>query len=123
MTETARHLFAQLEHQENAYEAWLAGESHPDDAIYEAIWAGETPGVSEESARGRLRRDTAVLKQLESGELDYTDIIGWQALGNTRQMVQHSLLNRIALYEEALRCSGRNLSMTQKRVKDIRRGD
>ena len=110
----------QLGAQEAAYEAWKRGETHPDDPLYEQLWKDGTAGVGADKALDRLNRDRRVLAQLASNEIVFEQIPGWRALGATQDMVIERLEQRVAMYEEALRSHGRNLSVNQGHVQRLR---
>ncbi len=113
-------LASQLETQEAAYEAWQNGRPHPDDPLYELIWRGSGKGVDVDKALDRLNRDRKVLNELRDGVIDFTAIPGYRALGNTAELVTERLLERVAMYEEALRSHGRNLTVNQANVARMR---
>jgi len=121
--EDTKRLRAQLDAQEAAYIAWSKGESHPDDELYARIWRGESPGVDADKALDRINRDRKVLAALGNGTLLFSDIPGWRALGNSQQTVTESLQQRCAMYEEALRSGGRNLSVNQGHVRRSRENE
>ena len=98
-----------LAEQEAAYESWKAGEPHLDDPLYEDIWSGRAVGTSEESARTRLNRAVATLDRVIDAEEPPTD------------ETLHRLEEEILLYEEALECGGRNLSINQGNVLQAKR--
>lgn len=116
----AHRLAGQLESQEAAYEAWQNGRAHADDPLYELIWRGAGKGVDVDKALDRLNRDRKVLNDLRDGVIDITDIPGYRALGNTKELVTERLQERISMYEEALRSHGRNLTVNQANVARMR---
>lgn len=113
-------LASQLETQEAAYEAWQNGRSHPDDPLYELIWRGAGKGVDSDKALDRLNRDRKVLDDLQGGVIDFTDIPGYRALGNTKELVVERLVERTKMYHEAMLSHGRNLTVNQANVARLR---
>lgn len=102
-----------------AYNAWREGRAHPDDPLYEAIWAGHAKGRSASDVERRLERQRVVLRTLEDGA-DIHDIAGAVAFGATPDQARDHLTHSIAMLEEAIRCHGRNLSLNQARVEHLR---
>jgi len=102
--------------QEGAYTAWKAGESHPDDSLYADVWEGLAPGVSREDAEKKLASAHATRNGQHGAPL-----LGQPAGYRSSPLAQEHLNERIALYEEALRCDGRNLSVNQANVRQNKR--
>jgi hypothetical protein len=117
IAELARQKAIIIAEQEGAYTAWKNGQEHPDDDQYEAIWSGLAPaGTSAEKAQARL--DAALTKR---AELDLagadTKLRGY----SSSAMARKHLDDTIALYTEAFRCGGRNLSVNQANVRQNNR--
>lgn len=102
--EDARTLTARLAYrialQEDCYLHFKAGQPHPDDDAFEAIWEGRAPGFNRKDALERL------------AELD-----GFLAAANAEADGEDAVTaltrNHAAVLREALTCSGRNLSTNQ----------
>lgn len=116
IAELARQKAIIIAEQEAAHTAWKNGQEHPDDDQYADIWAGRAPGTSEAKAKERLEK--ALKKR---AELDESNIDG-KALGYpSSALAQKHLDETIALYTEALRSGGRNLSVNQANVRQNNR--
>ncbi len=115
--ELARQKAIIIAEQEGAYTAWQNGQEHPDDDQYEAIWSGLTPaGTSAEKAQERLTAAISKRAELDQAGTDA------KALGyRTSDLARKHLDDTIALYTEALRCGGRNLSVNQANVRQNNR--
>lgn len=100
-----------------AYRCWKQGLSHTFDDRYLAIWEGRRPGWSSERITQELRRSHDKLAQLRQGK-PLSEIRGASVLGNTPEMVERNIQRQISMFEEAVRCSGRNLSINQRNVLD-----
>jgi hypothetical protein len=114
-------LASQIQTQEAAYDAWQSGRAHPDDPLYELIWRGAEKGVDVDKALDRLNRDRKVLNDLRDEVIGFADIPGYRALGNDEDSVTARLVERVAMYEEALRSHGRNLTVNQANVARMRK--
>ncbi|MGW8431375.1 hypothetical protein ACWGJ9_09635 [Curtobacterium citreum] len=114
LAELTRQKAIIIAEQEGAYVAWQNGETHPDDDQYDDIWAGRAPGTTATKAQERL--DKALTKRAE------LDLAGAGTPGyETSALARKHLDESIALYEEALRCGGRNLSVNQANIRQNNR--
>jgi hypothetical protein len=115
VADLARQKALVIAEQEAAHTAWKNGDEHPDDDQYEAIWAGLTPGGTS-ATKAQERLDAALAKRAELDEA------GPSAPGYaTSDLARKHLDETIALYTEALRCGGRNLSVNQANVRQNNR--
>ncbi|WIE81016.1 hypothetical protein [Curtobacterium sp. MCSS17_016] len=117
ITELARQKAIIIAEQEGAYNAWANGQEHPDDDQYEAIWSGLTPGGTS-AVKAQERLDKALAKR---AELDQPGADKKGAGYATSDLARKHLDEAIALYTEALRCGGRNLSVNQANVRQNNR--
>jgi hypothetical protein len=101
VAEDPRTLTARLAYriaiQEDCYQHFLQGIPHRDDADFEALWESDGPGLTRAAV-------TARLDELHGFLATATDDTA-EELRDAREQAAH--------LEEALRCSGRNLSINQ----------
>lgn len=98
-----------------AYTCWEQGVPHILDEEYLAIWEGTKPGLSRQDVENRLQKQRAMLDAIRAGR-EVKEVRGAISYGNTPEMVEGNLERGIAMFEEAVRCQGRNLSVNQARV-------
>lgn len=116
LEEITRQKAVVIAEQEAAYTAWKAGDTHPDDEMYNDIWEGVAPGVSRTDAETKLAR------ALNARDNQDATALADRPLGyRNSALAQEHLHERIALYQEALRCDGRNLSVNQANVRKTKR--
>lgn len=108
-----------VESMEAAYTCWGQGVPHVLDEEYLAIWEGSKPGLSRHDVQTRLTKQRQILDAIRAGQ-QIREIRGAVAYGNTAEMVEGNLLRAIAMFEEAVRCQGRNLTVNQTRVLSAR---
>lgn len=99
--------------QEAAYTAFKAGLSHPDDAEYAAVWAGDRPGFSEATALDIVKSLKAQIEfphqfthRSDPRETD-------QAVEARAASQKLAAQAELPHWEEALACGGRNISINQ----------
>lgn len=94
--------------REGAYWAWKDDRPHADDSAYEDIWAGRSPGVSEQEARDKLTKARQALADHDSGK-------GKPA---RPERSREDLQWQVWEYTEAIASRGRSLSLNQDNVAD-----
>jgi hypothetical protein len=101
---------------EAPYEAWKRGKSHHTDSDFAAIWQGEDAGFSRRYVVEHLSSQRLIIDELQTGRKRPKEILGASIYGSTEVEIIDNLRQGVVLFEEALRCGGRNLSVNQKRV-------
>ena len=120
--EAVERIAMSLAELEGALIAWKAGLPHQDDAAFEAIWSGETPGFGEDHCRQEIEHLTALRADLAAREITPSSIIGnGYKPAAARRLAEEYIDNGIQQFELALECRGRNLSVNQANVRHRRR--
>jgi hypothetical protein len=102
--------------QEAAYEAFKSGATHDDDAKFDVIWAGGSPGMSKTIVELHLMSATADHNSVTAGHIPEHLIADVSGSETPNELALHQTQERIDLYAEAIRSSGKSLSINQAAV-------
>jgi hypothetical protein len=105
-----------LADQEASYEAYKVGAIHPDDSAFDEIWSGDSPGASYQYISQLLDVATENRATLLLGDVPNNLSAELNSSKSPHKDATRIVEMRIELYTEAMRSSGKNLSVNQSAV-------
>lgn len=97
------------------------GVPHPNDDHFDAIWAGEQPGFSEQKIRDEITLLTQMKADLASGVVKPRQVIGTGYRGDTRKLANDYLDESLTRMREGFETRGRSLGVNVANVNYARR--